>query len=69
MDTEKIIAAHKALTEIITNNPIYFADKDASDIADDFIEAYANDKKLPYKETPNIEVDNAVSRALHLTGI
>jgi len=69
MDTEKIIAAHKALTEIITNNPIYFADKDASDIADDFIESYANDKKLPYKETPNIEVDNAVSEALHLTGI
>jgi hypothetical protein len=69
MDTEKIIAAHKALTEIITNNPIYFANKDASDVADDFIEAYANDKKLPYKEMPNIEVDNAISGALQLTEI
>lgn len=68
MDNEKIIASHKALIEIITNNPIYFADKDASDIANDFIEAYANDKKLPYKETPNIEVDNAISEALQLIG-
>lgn len=64
MDTENIIAAHKALTEIITNNPIYFADKDASDIADDFINAYAEDKKLPYAKTPSIEVNDAIIKIL-----
>lgn len=68
IDIEKIIAAHTALKNIIENNAGYFADKDASDVADDFINAYTEDKKLPYKRTPNIEVDNAVTEALQLTG-
>lgn len=68
MNTNEIIDAHTKLTKIIKDNSIYFADKDASEIADDFINAYSDDKKLPYKRTPNIEVDNAVTEALQLTG-
>ena len=64
MNTDEIIEAHTKLTQIIKDNSIYFANKDAADIADDFINAYAEDKKLPYAKTPSIEVNDAVIKIL-----
>ena len=51
-----VLKTYNELCEYIaanqTHNPTYFADKPVTEIADDFINAFMNDRKLPFASTP-----------------